>query len=153
MARATVIEMHKEDARVFPLAPGVTTFGRRPENSIVIQGDPYVSGNHAQIIADEDVFRLTDVGSTNGTLLNGARLTINEPVTLSPGDIILIGGTALRFEPVLSAEAELPDDAPVPAEPRERTAQEYDAPEAEPPTENAPIEEAPTEETPASAEG
>ena len=64
--------------------PGVTTFGRRAENSVVLPGDPYVSGSHAQIIADGDVFRLTDIGSTNGTLLNGERLAINEPVTLTP---------------------------------------------------------------------
>ena len=90
---------------VHPLVPGVTTFGRRAESSIIISGDPYVSGSHAQIIADGDVFRLTDIGSTNGTLLNGIPLAPNEPALLSPGDQIVIGGSAFRFEP-LSAPAE-----------------------------------------------
>ena len=37
----------------------------------MLRDDPYVSGSHAQIIAEDDVFRLTDLGSTNGTLVNG----------------------------------------------------------------------------------
>ena len=44
------------------------------------------------------MYRLTDVGSTNGTLLNGVRMEINAPATLAEGDVILIGSTALRFE-------------------------------------------------------
>ncbi len=85
--------------RVFPLMPGLTTFGRRPENTVVLAGDPYVSGGHAQILADGGgVYILTDLGSTNGTLLNGEHLSPNRPVTLDAGDVILIGGTALRFE-------------------------------------------------------
>ena len=153
-ARAQVVETREEGGRTFPLLPGVTTFGRRADNSCIIQGDPYVSGSHAQIIADGDLFRLTDIGSTNGTLLNGRRLVINEPETLSPGDVILIGGTAMRFEPLemseedaaekdvfgegvmvdaeetkalLNAPGTGPEDAH--AEPRERTAQEYDVPD------------------------
>ena len=139
-ARAQVVETREEGGRTYPLVPGATTFGRRAENSVIIQGDPYVSGSHAQILADGDVFRLTDIGSTNGTLLNGRRLAINVPETLSEGDVILIGGTAMRFEMLgVSEEADAedvpsvkeaeiaPEDAA--AEPRERTALEYDVPD------------------------
>lgn len=164
--QAQVVDMREEGARTYPLLPDVTTFGRRADNSVVLPGDPYVSGSHAQIQAEGNVFRLTDTGSTNGTLLNGQRLAINEPVVLTPGDVILIGGSALRFE-LLDAEppeASLEDaseEAPAmpatetqttdvqpeadpapeeaPAEPRERTAQEYDAP-----AESAPAHDAPT---------
>lgn len=134
-ARAKVVDIREDDDfREFYLVPGVTTFGRRAENSIVLLGDPYVSGSHAQIIAEEDVFRLTDVGSTNGTLLNGERMAINEPATLSPGDVILIGGTALRFE-LIVAETEVdetetsePDlEHGSEAEPSEGAAQIYEA--------------------------
>ena len=103
-ARARVVDLREGEERVFPLRPGLTTFGRRPENSMVISGDLYVSGSHAQISADGDVFILTDVGSTNGTLLNGERIPINTPFTLDSGDEILIGGTALRFERQAKAE-------------------------------------------------
>ena len=99
VAGAQVVGIGEGDARVFPLAPGMTTFGRRPENTVVLTGDLYVSGSHAQISAEGgDVFILTDIGSTNGTLLNGERLKIHAPVQLSDGDELLIGGTALRFE-------------------------------------------------------
>ena len=82
-----------------PLVPGVTTFGRRADNSVVLRDDPFISATHAQIIADGDVFRLTDLGSTNGTFLNRARLTPNEPATLKTGDEISMGGMIYRFEP------------------------------------------------------
>jgi len=85
-------------ARVFLLAPGITSFGRRPESTVVLQGDPYVSGSHAQLIAEDGAVRLVDVGSTNGTLLNGQQLAVDELVALSSGDLIVIGGSTLRFE-------------------------------------------------------
>ena len=156
-ARAQVVETREEGGRTYPLMPGVTTFGRRPENSVVLLGDPYVSGSHAQIVTDGEVYRLTDVGSTNGTLLNGERLAINEPQTLSPEDVILIGGTALRFELLDAAQApenvtesvteetaeetaEVTIPEQTPAEPRERTAAEYDVPDDDP--ERQPVTEA-----------
>ena len=117
--RATLREMREPasdetEPLEVPLHPGVTSFGRRSENTVVLLGDPYVSGSHAQIVADGDVFRLVDVGSTNGTLINGNRLTIQEPVLLSSGDLIVIGGIALRFEPVSAEESidKTQDDAP-----------------------------------------
>ncbi len=181
-ARAQVVEMREESGRTFALVPGVTTFGRRADNSVILQGDPYVSGSHAQIIADDAVFRLTDVGSTNGTLLNGRRLAINEPETLSEGDVILIGGTALRFEMLDVAEESLAEEVPTveaeetdapetdapetdapetrpenaPAEPRQRMAQEYDVPDDIAdngvPTRAAPLHETPTQHSPTELE-
>ena len=121
-APAQVVEMRDGDGRVFPLVPGVTTFGRRADNTVVLTGDPYVSSSHAQILAAGAMFRLTDVGSTNGTLLNGERLVINESVDLTPGDVILIGGTALRFDLLGSTAAESN------AEPTEETALNTDVP-------------------------
>ena len=97
-AHAQMSGMQGGGVGIVPLKPGLTTFGRRPENTIVLAGDLYVSGAHAQISADGDVFILTDTGSTNGTLLNGERLPINMPVTLGSGDVVVIGATALRFD-------------------------------------------------------
>ena len=97
-ARAQVSGMQGGGVGIVPLKPGLTTFGRRPENSIVLAGDLYVSGAHAQISANGDVFILTDIGSTNGTLLNGERLPINTPMVLDSGDFVVIGATALRFD-------------------------------------------------------
>ena len=110
--RAQVRENREGSLGVYPLKQGVTTFGRRPENMVVLTGDLYVSGSHAQISGDGDTFILTDIGSTNGTLLNGERLAINTPVTLDSGDVVVIGATGLCFErlgpggEVLDAERE-----------------------------------------------
>ncbi len=111
-ARAQLVTARGPSARQIPLVPGVTTIGRRAENSIVLRDDPYVSGNHAQIIAEEDTFRLTDLGSTNHTLVNGEELTANEPRLLATGDEIVIGGAAYRFE-------RIGDEAEAPAPPEE----------------------------------
>ncbi len=116
-ARAQVVEAQSGSPRTFLLMPGLTTFGRRPENMVVISGDLYVSGSHAQISAEHDVFILTDIGSTNGTLLNGARLQINTPVTLDDEDMIVIGATALRFERLTPSGGAAAPDAEAAEEP------------------------------------
>jgi len=95
---ARLVSIRGGAKREFPLVPGVTTFGRRSENSVVLGGDPYISGHHAQIIAEGDTFRLTDLGSTNGTLVNGQALAANTPRPLLPGDEVVLGSMAYRFE-------------------------------------------------------
>jgi pSer/pThr/pTyr-binding forkhead associated (FHA) protein len=80
------------------LASGVNTIGRAPDNSIQIVGDPYVSGHHAQIVYQDGNFTLIDVGSTNGTLLNGQPVPKQEPQELNPGDEIGIGQGRYRLE-------------------------------------------------------
>lgn len=127
-ARAQMVETQGDGPRTFLLMPGMTTFGRRPENMVVISGDLYVSGLHAQISAEGDVFILTDIGSTNGTLLNGARLQINTPVTLDDEDVIVIGATALRFER-LSPSGEVIEALEEPELPQEEIASEETASE------------------------
>ncbi len=87
------------DTMSFDLKPGLNTFGRRADNDVAIV-DPYVSGKHGVIeIADDGVY-LTDVGSTNGTLLNEAKLTANMRTKLGPDDVIRLG--ALEFRVVLA---------------------------------------------------
>lgn len=82
----------------FPLAAGTNTIGRRGGNDIVLGDDAYVSGSHAELTADERGFWLMDVGSSNGTLLNGSRIQSNTRMALNSGDAITFGQTALRFE-------------------------------------------------------
>jgi pSer/pThr/pTyr-binding forkhead associated (FHA) protein len=98
-ARAKLVATRGDMISEHPLIEGVTTFGRRADSTLVLRNDPYVSGSHAQIIGEGEVFQLTDVGSTNGTLLNGERLMPNQPIILNAGDEIVIGGTIFRFEP------------------------------------------------------
>lgn len=92
-----------------PLLEGVTSLGRRPENTIVIGTDAYLSGRHAEFKVDATGVFLTDVGSTNGTKLNGQKLTPQQPQILVEGDVVELGQTQYRFTPLAPeplAEAE-----------------------------------------------
>lgn len=69
------------------------TIGRAGENDIDFT-DIAVSRNHARIAREGSSYYLTDLGSDNGTLLNGVRV---EHEALSSGDEIIIGARTLRF--------------------------------------------------------
>jgi hypothetical protein len=72
------------------------TFGRSAQNDVELAGDEYASSRHARIEPRRDGVWLEDIGSTNGTYLNGIRLT--HPKRLAPGDVVRIGETELRYE-------------------------------------------------------
>ncbi|HHW13785.1 MAG TPA: FHA domain-containing protein [Firmicutes bacterium] len=70
------------------------TLGRDEDNALVI-GDRYTSGRHARIFRQDGAFWLEDLGSKNGTLLNGHRVT--GPRRLAAGDRITVGSCTFRF--------------------------------------------------------
>jgi pSer/pThr/pTyr-binding forkhead associated (FHA) protein len=60
--------------------------------------DPYVSGKHGMIeIADDGLF-VTDIGSTNGTMLNDAKLSPNMRTAITTEDVIRLGSMEFRIE-------------------------------------------------------
>jgi hypothetical protein len=71
------------------------TIGRLPECTIVLN-DPNTSRRHAEIRRGLQGTTVVDLGSTNGTKVNGQRITSEH--TLAAGDIITVGNTHLRFE-------------------------------------------------------
>jgi pSer/pThr/pTyr-binding forkhead associated (FHA) protein len=73
-----------------------TRLGRGGENAIRLDGDDFVSTRHALLEPRPDGLWVEDVGSTNGTYVNGARVTTAR--LLTPGDIVRIGQTDLRVE-------------------------------------------------------
>ena len=77
----------------FPLLKHETTIGRSPENDIVLQ-DHTVSRNHATIAKTVDGYLLTDLGSFNGTELNGHPI---QTALLRPHDEIRIGPAKIAF--------------------------------------------------------
>jgi two-component system, cell cycle response regulator len=70
---------------------------REAQASVVIAGDPAISAAHCRIEHDPigDDYALVDLGSTNGTRLNGEPVT--RRTTLHDGDKILLGGAILKF--------------------------------------------------------
>lgn len=69
--------------------------GRATENDVVLDQDSFTSRHHAVITKVADVYCLRDLGSSNGTLLNGEAFT--GMVVLNQNDEILIGRTKLLF--------------------------------------------------------
>lgn len=70
--------------------------GRGSRNDVNLARDEYASSSHARVEPRRDGVWLEDVGSTNGTYLNGIRLT--HAKRLSPGDVLRVGETELRYE-------------------------------------------------------
>ena len=88
--------------KVFPLDGDVVTIGREAENNIVIN-DAEVSRKHTQFVFQGGKFIVTDMGSTNGTFINGQRLTGQH--ILTPGEIISLGEQInLLFESVAQVD-------------------------------------------------
>jgi Tol biopolymer transport system component/Flp pilus assembly protein TadD len=71
------------------------SIGRAEDNDLQLP-DPKASRHHAQLIPEGGAFVLTDLGSANGTRVNGLRIT--EPHRLAHGDRIAIGDTELTFQ-------------------------------------------------------
>jgi hypothetical protein len=77
---------------LYPLARAITRLGRGTDTDIRID-DPGVSRHHCEIVLGTDIV-LRDLGSTNGTWVNGARVT---ELVLTDGTAIQLGGTTLVF--------------------------------------------------------
>jgi len=88
-----------EPGKVYELTSVSMTIGRDPMVEIVIN-DPEVSRRHARLIGTLTGYRIQDLGSTNGTLVDSVRLG-GEPVDLVIGQVISIGGgVAMVFQSI-----------------------------------------------------
>jgi hypothetical protein len=82
--------------RVFPLvkskysSPGPISVGRTPDNDVTI-AESSISARHCFLRVLGSEIQLSDAGSTNGTLLNGARLVPRKPQRVVEGDVITMG--------------------------------------------------------------
>jgi pSer/pThr/pTyr-binding forkhead associated (FHA) protein len=84
-----------DDEKDQVVPPNGITIGRSVQNNLVIQ-DTAASRFNSKILPDSGAFRLVDLESTNGTFLNGNR--ISESVVLNDGDEIQIGEHLFRVE-------------------------------------------------------
>lgn len=80
--------------QTYILADGIT-IGRESGCGIALSTDNTVSRSHARVAFESGEWVIYDSGSSNGTYVNGVRVTRS---TLSSGDLVQIGGTKFRFE-------------------------------------------------------
>jgi pSer/pThr/pTyr-binding forkhead associated (FHA) protein len=93
VARLIVIEPRASKGTAIGLTQEVT-FGRAPGCTVSVPDDTFVSQVHARVFNDHGNIIIEDIGSTNGTYLNGNRLTT--ATALHRGDRIQIGSTVLE---------------------------------------------------------
>jgi len=74
----------------------IVNIGRADYNDLILT-DESVSSQHAKLTRREGIWILTDLGSTNGTLVDGER--VEEDVPLAPGCFVRFGDIQLVFEP------------------------------------------------------
>lgn len=88
-----VVHLPQGRPRVLRLSGGDVTFGRSQQSTVPLD-DSYASERHARIYQDGGQWLVADLGSTNGTFLNKARLTT--PTPIGPGDQVAIGKTTVE---------------------------------------------------------
>jgi FHA domain len=85
----TLGEEHQLDSAPF-------TVGRSSANDVELRGDEFASARHARFEPRGEGVWINDLGSTNGTFVNGVKL--NAPRKLRPGDVVRVGETDLRYD-------------------------------------------------------
>jgi FHA domain len=94
-ARLVVLEPKERKGTAFSII-GTIGIGREPDNAIRIIDDAYISGHHATVSLVGDGVVVDDLGSRNGTYLNGTKLSDRRSVRI--GDRIQVGYTVLEAQ-------------------------------------------------------
>jgi len=84
-----------DEGDVFAIDSTSLSIGRGNGNDLALD-DSFASARHARFEPRRDGVYVQDIGSTNGTYVNGVRLTQDR--RLAPGDVVRIGETDLKFE-------------------------------------------------------
>lgn len=82
--------------QAFELTGDLMSIGRDAAHAIALVNDMGVSRSHAQIVRQADQTLIEDLGSTNGTYVNGVR--ISAPTPIKPGDTLQLGASLFRVE-------------------------------------------------------
>ena len=96
--RLVVIEVSPSlpPGQAFELGVAPLTIGRSAENAIPLARDEFASAKHARLEPLRDGVWIVDLGSTNGTYVNGRQIQGRE--RLSEGDVVRVGETELRID-------------------------------------------------------
>jgi len=103
----------RDKTEEFPVVQAIVNVGRAADNDLSL---PYatISLHHARVLADASGCRVMDLGSSNGTRLNGVEIPVKVAQPLREGDLVEIGPFRLRFHAAPSRVAE-PGKAGTPA--------------------------------------
>jgi|GEM_PF-132987 len=118
-----VVQNGPDAGKTFDINTPVAIVGRQVGSDILLN-DTQVSRRHAQIENQNGSAIVTDLGSANGSYINGQRMTPSSPVTLRSGDSLRFGDTSTIFQ-----------DSPAPAQPpayQGYTAPNYQQPPVQP---------------------
>jgi len=108
-----VIRQGPQAGMSFPISGNQIVMGREEGLDITLQ-DPEASRRHARINWQAGQYVIEDLGSTNGTFVNGVQITALQP--LNPGDSVGIGQTALVFQMEGAQQAGAPQQYQAPAQ-------------------------------------
>ncbi|HEU4894506.1 MAG TPA: FHA domain-containing protein [Acidimicrobiia bacterium] len=92
-SRVLFVRSESQQGREFEVSD-VVVMGRSSETDVVID-DPYASEFHLRLVSQENGMMLHDLGSTNGTYVNGRR--VSAPTELKRGDTIQVGKTVMEI--------------------------------------------------------
>ena len=98
-----IIESKSGESKELKLEHGTITLGRSADNDIQLM-DKTVSAHHAKIVTIFNASHIEDLGSTNGSKVNGKKVGEH---TLHNGDLIQLGGISIRFFSDASVQANL----------------------------------------------
>jgi Inner membrane component of T3SS, cytoplasmic domain len=93
--RVFMISQGKQAGLSAELANGVIMIGRGSDCQLILEDD-YVSTRHARVVSSPNGIYVEDLGSTNGTYVNGQRITA--PTTITLADTVRIGKTIMKLE-------------------------------------------------------
>jgi phage tail-like protein len=135
-----IVSAPDQEDQIIILDQPVLRIGRlpAPDNDVTLTHG-LVSRRHVQIFCDRLPYRITDLGSSNGTLVNDIPLPPNEVRELRSGDVIAIGPFSLRYEAPQVEAAPPPEPEPEPEEekapPKPKDKPKEEKAPAEPPPE------------------
>jgi predicted component of type VI protein secretion system len=92
-----MVESGPDKGKTFEIGPTMLVAGRQAGVDILLNDDQ-ISRRHASFEEVNNALFLNDLGSANGTRLNGRTISANQPVSLTPGDRIQIGRTTLLVQ-------------------------------------------------------
>ena len=95
-AKLVLTSKDRQTAQEVPFDRPSITIGRKPNNDLAFNR-PEISGSHAAFLFENNSYFVMDLGSTNGTLLNGAQLVAREKYGLQDKDVITIAPYTIQF--------------------------------------------------------